>query len=601
MTLADRRPPNAEDLASMPSYTDYLRVDRGDPPPFFFERSTVDLGNDTVPVELFTSPEWHQREVDRLWKRTWQVACRENEIPNVGDQLAYDVVGQSVIVVRAGADEITAFHNACGHRATRLVENCVSAPDIQCSFHSWTWNLDGTLKRVPCRWDFPTLCDAGASLVEVKVARWNGLVFVNLDADAAPLESYLGAELRSQLERWPEQRSWKAGHVAKILPCNWKAALEAFIEVYHAFKVHPELMEYAADANSQYDFYGPHARMISAMGAPSPHRGEVEDQAVVDAMLGDAFANLLGADAPAGTALPQLAGGQTARQLLSDFMRSSLGQQTGLDYSGFSDCEVLDAIEYFVFPNSIIWGGHAFPMHYRVRPNGTDHRSCLWEVMMIVPVPDGAELPPDAPMRLTPTEEPWSACPELGLLGPILDQDMINLRKLQRGMESDAVSRLRLSNYQERNIRNFHQHLLALLESDKPTRADKLEIADLPSRYNHCLDKRKKDEFLALWAEDAVWDFGPPFGAAEGREAIERLYDIVLQIFPRTCHVAGNVLVDVGDGTATGTCDAYAWAEDANGKEHITMASYDDRYLLVDGAWRIARRTITLHTAPDFS
>lgn len=463
MTLADHRM-NAEDVSSMPAYSDFLKADRGTPPEFFFERSTADLGNDGVPAEAFTSPEWHQREVDRLWKRTWQVACRENEIPNVGDQLAYDIVGQSVIVVRTGPDEITAFHNSCGHRGTRLVEGCVNAPDIQCSFHSWTWNLDGTLKRVPCRWDFPTLCEAETSLVEVKVARWNGLVFVNLDAGAGPLEDFLGVDIPAQFARWPEQRSWKAGHVGKILPCNWKAALGAFIEVYHAFKVHPELMEYAADANAQYDFYGPHARMMSAIGAPSPHRGDMEDQAVVDAMLGDAFANLMGEGA-ADQEIPQLLPGQRARDLLSDFMRASLGQQTGVDYSAFSDCEVLDAIEYFVFPNSILWGAHAFPMHYRVRPNGSDHRSCLWEVMMVIPRPDGAELPPDVPMRLTPTEEPWSAAPELGLLGPILDQDMVNLVKMQRGMESDACSQLKLSNYQERNIRNFFQHLTALLGS----------------------------------------------------------------------------------------------------------------------------------------
>jgi len=133
------------------------------------------------------------------------------------------------------------------------------------------------------------------------------------------------------------------------------------------------------------------------------------------------------------------------------------------------------------------------------------------------------------------------------------------------------------------------------------TLADKVEIAELPARYNHYLDKHKKDEFLALWSPDSVWDFGAAFGAAEGSEAIERLFDLVVQIFPRTCHVAGNVLIEVGEGTATGTCDAYAWAEDANGKEHITMASYDDRYVNVDGVWRIAHRTITMHTAPDFS
>ncbi|MGH9035572.1 MAG: aromatic ring-hydroxylating oxygenase subunit alpha [Acidimicrobiia bacterium] len=472
MTLADRRlhgdtprpGVNVEDQESMPTFTDYLKADRGAPPEFFFERSTRDLGNDSVPVEVFTSPVWHQRETEKLWTRMWQVACRENDVPNVGDQLAYDVVGQSVLVVRTAPDEIRAYHNSCRHRGTRLVESCASASQIQCTFHSWTWNLDGTLKHIPCRWDFPTVCDEEVPLVEVKVARWNGMVWVNLDPGAGPLEDFIPGEVRRQLERWPENRGWKAAHIGKILPCNWKAALAAFIEVYHAFKVHPELMEYAADANAQYDFYGPHARMLSAIGAPSPHLGQAsDDQAIVDAMLGDAFANLFG-DSGAAPEIPQLGPGDTARGLLSDFMRQSLGAQTGVDFSGISDTEVLDAIEYFVFPNTVIWGGYAFPMHYRVRPNGHDHRSCLWEVMIIAPMPEGVPLPPDVPMRMTATEEPWSASAELALLGPILDQDMVNLTKLQRGLESDACQAVRLSNYQERNIRNFHQHLAARLE-----------------------------------------------------------------------------------------------------------------------------------------
>lgn len=128
----------------------------------------------------------------------------------------------------------------------------------------------------------------------------------------------------------------------------------------------------------------------------------------------------------------------------------------------------------------------------------------------------------------------------------------------------------------------------------------KLEIAELVAKYNRCLDGRNKAGFLDLFSEDGVWDFGAAFGAAEGREQLERLFDVLLQVFPETHHVAGNVVVEVDGDTATAAVDAYAAATDTNGRQHTTFASYEDRFVLVGGAWRFARRTVTMHTPPTF-
>lgn len=129
----------------------------------------------------------------------------------------------------------------------------------------------------------------------------------------------------------------------------------------------------------------------------------------------------------------------------------------------------------------------------------------------------------------------------------------------------------------------------------------KWEIAELAARYSRCLDGRRKEAFLELFTESGVWDFGPTFGAAHGREQIERLFDIMMQLFTETRHLAGNVVVAVDGDTATGEVDAYAVAIDTSGRQHSTFASYDDSYAFDGGAWRIARRTVTMHTPPNFS
>lgn len=451
---------SAEDPASMPTVADYLGADRGTPAAVLFERSTTDLGNGTVPKEWFTSRAVHDREVERMWKKVWQMACRENDIPEVGNQIVYDIADQSVVIVRAAPDVIRAYHNVCQHRGNRLVDGCSTSDVLECSFHGWRWNLDGSLNRVPCRWDFPEVDDARYRLTDCAAATWNGFVFVNLDPAAAPLSEFLGETIPRHFEAWPRERAWKALHLGKVVPCNWKAAQQAFLEVYHTIRTHPVVLQSAGDANAQYDSWGPHMRMVSCMGVASPHLGDtVDDQTVVDTFIRDVVA---GSENP--VAIPEVAPGQTSRQVISDFLRGLLLAQTGVDYSAVSDAEVLDVIQYFVFPNFFPWGGYSFPLVYRFRPNGNDPDSCIFDVMLLARLPDGAPLPPDTPLQMTPADAPWADVKELMALGPILDEDMVNLKKIQRGLHSDGLREITFSNYQERNLRNFFGHLERVLE-----------------------------------------------------------------------------------------------------------------------------------------
>ncbi|MEQ1883178.1 MAG: Rieske 2Fe-2S domain-containing protein, partial [Burkholderiales bacterium] len=74
---------------------------------------------DYVPASDY-SPEFHRLEMERVWPRTWQVACRIEEIPNVGDYVNYEIGQESILVVRSSPDTINAFYNVCPHRGRRL-------------------------------------------------------------------------------------------------------------------------------------------------------------------------------------------------------------------------------------------------------------------------------------------------------------------------------------------------------------------------------------------------------------------------------------------------------------------------------------------------
>jgi phenylpropionate dioxygenase-like ring-hydroxylating dioxygenase large terminal subunit len=174
------------------SYADIIAAD-GDPVPPMLAPPKADFPP-SVPISFdrFLKREFIDKEVEHIWKKCWQVACREEDIPNVGDRINYDIVEQSYIIVRTGLNEIKAYYNSCPHRGRALCDRKENSSNFRCPFHAWTWNLDGSLAWVPAHEDFPHVETRDYSLQEVKVARWGGNVFINPDPNAPPLEAALG-------------------------------------------------------------------------------------------------------------------------------------------------------------------------------------------------------------------------------------------------------------------------------------------------------------------------------------------------------------------------------------------------------------------------
>ena len=121
-------------------------------------------------------------------------------------------------------------------------------------------------------WDLAHVDAESMSLPQAQVGTWAGFVFINFDENCEPLTSYL-ENLPEHFDSFDLDKRYKAAHVAKIMPCNWKLAMEAFIEAYHVAIAHPQVLAYYGDSNTQYDVWPGirHvSRMISVQGVPSP-------------------------------------------------------------------------------------------------------------------------------------------------------------------------------------------------------------------------------------------------------------------------------------------------------------------------------------------
>ena len=438
-----------------PSTQEIIAKDKVAAPGWVRSESYQFLGNEDISTDRYIDPKFAKEEFDKLWTRTWQFACREENIPEVGDYQVYDIGSYSFIITRVAKNEVRAYFNACMHRGTKLRPSGTEgrASEFQCSFHGWSWNIDGTNKNVVCAWDFPHVDRKKLKLPEARVELLGGFVFINMDPDAPPLAQYLGEDFKKHIDEWKLEDRYTYLHVAKRLPCNWKLAIEAFLEAYHVIITHPQVAVSNADANSQYDVYGEHVnRFISPLGVLSPHLAGkyTEEDILAQFTLGDSGA--------LGSEKRTLADGGTARQVMADMFRGMFEKATNSDLSGVSDSELLDCYSYTLFPNLFLFPGISLPMVYRFRPDPRDHRWCLYEVMFLRPVPkDGKRPEPAEVIRLEDSQSFKEAEGMDPGFGAILDQDTDNLFLQQEGIEASAKHGLTLGNYQEIRVRHFEK------------------------------------------------------------------------------------------------------------------------------------------------
>ena len=431
------------------SYQDLLDGDTHAPPSLLRQQSPFPAGQTRVPAERYLSRAFHRLEVEKVWKRAWQMACREEDIPEVGDYVVYEIATLSFLVVRSAENDIKAFHNACLHRGRQLKEfDGKRASEIRCPFHGWAWEIDGAPKDIVCEWDFPGVDKAENALPEVKVGTWGGFVFINPDPGCEPLADFLG-ELPKQFERWPLEKRYKQAHVAKPLRCNWKVAQEAFMEAYHVVTTHPQILPGIGDSNSQYDAWGNFSRAISPNGTPSPHLAyQPTEQEMLDAMFDRQF------EAPAPVTVPD---GKSARETAAAMSRQMMRSVIGAEADEYCDSEYVDSFYYTLFPNFHPWGGFT-RIVYRFRPLGDDPDMSIMECMFLAPFGEGPR-PPAAPIHWLGVDDDWVEAPELGVLARIFNQDVFNIPRVQLGLKTMKNPEVVFGSYNETKIRHFHKLL----------------------------------------------------------------------------------------------------------------------------------------------
>lgn len=192
----------------------------------------------TLPARVYVEPEFFAREREAIFAKEWQLAGYRAQLRDPGDYAVHDFAGWSVLVAVQDDRSLRAFHNVCRHRAGPVVDDDAGHRAIfVCGYHGWAYELDGTLRSAR---DFGETIDPQAcGLVEVAVAEWRGLVFVNL-SPTAPLAVEHHAFFHAFAEQ-PLETFTYSHRLVHDIAANWKVYCDNYGEGYHVPLVHPEL------------------------------------------------------------------------------------------------------------------------------------------------------------------------------------------------------------------------------------------------------------------------------------------------------------------------------------------------------------------------
>jgi choline monooxygenase len=194
----------------------------------------------TLPSRYYFDKDVLDAENRNVFGRTWQLAGHADRVRDPGQFFTTTIANEPVLVVRGSDGDLRAMSNVCRHRAGPVAKGEGKRPVLQCGYHGWTYSLDGSLLNTPEMGGVECFERDDFSLPQFRVELWNELVFVNLDAAAAPLTEFLG-DLIGRLAprnyagyRLAARKEWS-------LACNWKVYVDNYLEGYHIPIVHPGL------------------------------------------------------------------------------------------------------------------------------------------------------------------------------------------------------------------------------------------------------------------------------------------------------------------------------------------------------------------------
>jgi phenylpropionate dioxygenase-like ring-hydroxylating dioxygenase large terminal subunit len=383
------------------------------PPNFEQKQSNEPIRPDFVPLGGYFSRDILELEKQRLWPRVWLVAAREEQFKSRGDFVTLDMADESIVIVRNEAGELRAFYNVCQHRGRRLVQKTSGNLGSQflCPFHAWRYDLNGRPTYIRDRQDWngcEHFDDSSLSLKDIRLETWGGWVWICMDPEAEPLLDFLAPipAVTANFEYDLTRISW---YKTVVMPGNWKVVVDAFNETYHAAGTHPQVVQYGVARKNEAVVLGRHTSLrvttndTSTEGSQLKPKGEARDlrkhlhalgrdlNQQLHAVYGEHFVR---AGERLLEELPEETPADEVLRTFKRFHREEMEKSGARWPEQLTDEEgVKGAGMWHIFPNTLMISSYDGVIWFRMRPNGDDPDSSLFDIWWLGRFAPGKEPP----------------------------------------------------------------------------------------------------------------------------------------------------------------------------------------------------------------
>lgn len=429
-----------------------------------------------IPPPAYVSPEYARAEQERLWRKVWLQAGREEDLPDPGEFITFNIGPDSVIIVRQHDLTLKAFHNVCPHRGRRLVDVPIGKRSAHrrvrnfiCGYHGWTFAPSGENIHVPHEADWNgSLCAGRADLGAVRLGSWGGWIWISLDPEGGSLSDYLDVVpamldpygLENMRARW---RKWL------VIDCNWKVAMEAFCETYHVATTHPEF-----NAFGQFRGWARNQGLHSHIGYEAAQDLQ-ENAGKLRVGIGDArvttaemqrftwenantnttetmvrAAERLVDELPEGTSAADVSAHWLSSARADDAKRGVVWPEVPTSHTAIA------GTAWQIFPNFQIGQSVNNMLCYAARPYGDDPGKCIFEAAVYELFPE--DQVPQTDWEYTEPDD-WP---------PVLQQDFGNMAAVQQGMRSVGFGGAQPNPYMERAVASLHANLARYMGLGEP-------------------------------------------------------------------------------------------------------------------------------------
>jgi len=188
--------------------------------------------------EFYKNKEIFDLEIEKIYMNSWLLAGHESQIPNTGDYFLFNLLSESVIIIRGKDGKVRAFMNVCRHRGSHVcLESQGNVNRLTCPYHAWTYNLEGAL--VAAKYLSADIDKNNLGLHNCSIDVIEGLIMINFSDNPTSLEM-MKQEVSEPMQMFGMKNLKIAAHKNYSIEANWKLTVENYNECYHCAPAHPE-------------------------------------------------------------------------------------------------------------------------------------------------------------------------------------------------------------------------------------------------------------------------------------------------------------------------------------------------------------------------